>query len=127
VIVVDASAVIEALINPDDVPQVEESFSHTVLAPHLIDLEVIQVLRRLVRADELTADRASNLVEQYAFMPIERMPHTPFFARIWQLRNNVTAYDAIYIALAEHYRAPLLTRDRRLSMIAGHHAKVIVI
>ena len=129
-IAIDASALIHALIDPDGAPEVEAAFSdreRSVIAPHLIDLEVTQTLRRLVRTKELTAERGHFVLGQMLLLPLERMPHANLIARIWQLRENVTAYDAAYIALAELYQAPLLTRDRKFLSIPGHSAQIVLI
>lgn len=92
--------------------------------PHLIDLEVVQVLRRYVQRGEVSAARAEQSLVLYRGFPFERFPHDIFLPRIWALRHNVTAYDAAYIALAESLDAPLLTCDVRLSQAAGHTARV---
>jgi predicted nucleic acid-binding protein len=76
---------------------------------------------------ELAAQHGLSLIERMVLLPIERIPHTLLLRRIWELRDNVSAYDALYISLAEKFRAPLLTRDGKLASASGHHAKVIVI
>jgi predicted nucleic acid-binding protein len=96
-------------------------------APHLLDLEVAQVLRRYERAGEMTPLRAREALEDFAAFPIERYPHTLFLPRIWSLRANATAYHACYLALAEALGASLVTRDRRLASVPGHEARVEVI
>jgi predicted nucleic acid-binding protein len=93
-------------------------------APHLLDLEVIQVLRKACRSGELDWARASQRFEDYTRLPLVRYSHILFWPRIWELRNNMTAYDAAYVALAEALDAPLLTRDKRLAAAPGHHAKI---
>lgn len=96
-------------------------------APHLLDLEVTQVLRRYERAGELTARRGREALEDLSAFRIERYPHSLFLPRIWSLRRNATAYDACYLALAEALEAPLLTGDRRLASVPGHDARVEVL
>jgi predicted nucleic acid-binding protein len=96
-------------------------------APHLIDLEIAQTLRRYQAIGELSPQRARQALLAFAQMPIERHPHWPFFERIWELRRNLTAYDAAYVALAEVLEAPLLTCDRALASAPGHRATVELI
>jgi len=130
VIVVDASAVIEMLLNtPTGVQLVERVFDpdETLHAPHLLDVEVAQVLRRYTRTGELDTARGLQALEDLADFPLTRYPHDLFLLRIWELRHNVTAYDATYIALAEALGAPLLTRDAALASAPGHHAQVELI
>lgn len=98
--------------------------SEALHAPHLLDLEVAQVLRRLLRAGEITAGRGQEALEDLADLRLTRHPHRPFLARIWELRHNVTAYDAAYIALAEALGAPLLTCDAPLAGSTGHQAHI---
>ncbi|NGZ10764.1 MAG: PIN domain-containing protein [Nitrospira sp. LK70] len=129
-IVVDASAVIEMLLNtPTGVQLVERVFDpdETLHAPHLLDVEVAQVLRRYTRTGELDTARGLQALEDLADFPLTRYPHDLFLLRIWELRHNVTAYDATYIALAEALGAPLLTRDAALASAPGHHAQVELI
>jgi predicted nucleic acid-binding protein len=88
-------------------------------APHLIDLEVTSVLRSALRAGRMTAPRASQALQDLADLDIERVVHTALLARVWDLRDNYTAYDASYIALAELFQAPLLTYDAKMARGAG--------
>lgn len=117
-IVLDASAAVCVLLNS---PAQRASALRQRLrgeqlqAPHLIDLEVAQTLRRFVLAGSLAADRASDALTDLAQLPLTRQPHYPFLERVWQLRSNLTAYDAAYIALAEFLVAPLLTLDSRMA------------
>jgi predicted nucleic acid-binding protein len=130
VIVVDASAAIELLLNTPLGRAVAERIASpgTALhAPHLIDLEVAQVLRRLVAARVLPVDRGSVAVGQLRDLDLVRHAHDPFLARIWGLRANLTAYDAAYVSLAEVLGAPLLTCDRMLASSSGHVARVEVV
>ena len=96
-------------------------------APHLIDLEVAQVLRRYTLSGDLGRSRAAEALQDFLDLPIERYPHDLFLTRIWQMRHNVTAYDAVYIALAEALDAVLLTTDARLAAASGHDAQVEVV
>lgn len=95
----------------------------TVHAPHLLDVEVAQVLRRCVRLSEISPQRGAEALEDLAGLPITRYPHFLFLPRIWELRHTLTAYDAAYLALAEALGATLLTRDRALKS-AGSLARV---
>lgn len=127
--VVDASALLEVLLQTRASPVVEARLfgGATLHAPHLLDLEVAQVLRRYERAGELSARRGGEALEDLAAFRIERYPHHLLMPRVWSLRANATAYDACYIALAEALDAPLLTVDRRLAGVPGHEARVEVV
>jgi predicted nucleic acid-binding protein len=126
VIVVDASAVLELLLRAGRADALEARLfgGETLHAPHLLDLEVAQVLRRYERAGELDSRRGREALEDLAGLRIERYPHHPFLARVWSLRANATGYDACYLALAEALDAPLLTRDRRLVGVPGCGARI---
>jgi predicted nucleic acid-binding protein len=93
-------------------------------APHLIDLEVMQALHCYQAAGEMSSQRAHQALLAFSQIPLERHAHWPFLERIWELRRNITAYDAVYVALAEALDAPLLTCDRALSSAPGHRAVV---
>lgn len=128
-IVVDASALLEVLLRTSSAAAVEARLfgGETLHAPHMLDLEVMQVLRRYERTGELTAARGREAVEDLRAFRIERYPHHPFLDRVWSLRANATANDACYLALAEALDATLLTRDRRLASVPGHGARVEVV
>ena len=103
-IVIDASALIEVLLNtPASARLAERLFGRndTLHAPHVLDLEVAQVLRRYTLSGEIDADRGEQALEDLADLPLNRYPHDIFLLRIWALRRNLTAYDAAYLALAE--------------------------
>ena len=108
---------------------IERAFSRneTLHAPHLLDVEVAQVIRRYWRSGDVTAARGEDALRDLADLPIQRYPHEPLLGRMWQLRNNVTAYDAAYISLAEGLDAGLLTLDKALARIPGVRADVEVI
>lgn len=95
-------------------------------APEVIDLEVLQALRRQVRLGHVDEERAAIAIAIYDSFPIERFSHRMVAARIWGLRNNLTAYDAAYFALAEALGAPLWTRDVKFRSVPGHSAEVVV-
>jgi predicted nucleic acid-binding protein len=96
----------------------------TLHAPHLLDVEVAQVIRRYAASGELDQERGRAVLADLGDFPVRRYPHGFLLPRVWELRNNLTAYDAVYVALAEALDAPLLTRDRRLVATAGHHARI---
>lgn len=120
-IVVDASIVTDFLLGrPDTVRAVTEHMAgndHQPLhAPDLVELEALNALRRLARGGQVTDDRASEAAEDLADLRLVRYPHAPLRPRIWELRHNLTAYDAAYLALAEALDDPvLLTSDRDLA------------
>src|SRR5579864_8275470 len=121
-IVLDASAAVDWLLQTPAGQRIESriySGKDTLHAPHLLDLEVTQVLRRLVLQGTVPARRADEVIRDLLDLRIHRYDHFVFLPRIWQLRHNFSAYDAAYIALAENLGAPMLTRDRRL-LSAGH-------
>jgi predicted nucleic acid-binding protein len=93
-------------------------------APHLLDIEVAQVIRKYAARGEVDGERGRVALDDLADLRIQRYPHDFLLPRVWALRNNVTAYDAVYIALTEVLDAVLLTRDHRLAGAAGHHARV---
>lgn len=126
-IVLDASAILEVLLATPSASSVLSRLSapgETLHAPHLLDLEVLQVLRRYAANGDITVERARQAVEDYLDFPILRYAHEILALRIWTLRDNVTAYDGAYIALAEALAAPVVTRDRKLAASRGHHATV---
>jgi len=126
-IVVDASALLEALLRTPAAAAVERRLfdsRQTLHAPHLLDVEVAQVVRRYTAAGELNAERGREALADLADFPLLRYPHDFLLPRVWELRHNLTAYDAVYVALAEALGAPLLTRDQRLAAAPGHHIQV---
>jgi predicted nucleic acid-binding protein len=127
VIVVDASAMLEALLRTSAVKAVEDrlfALRETLHAPHLLDVEVAQVIRRYAANGEIDSERGRMALADLADFPLTRYPHDFLLPRVWHLRNNLTAYDAIYVALAEALDAPLLTRDKRLAAATGHRAQI---
>ena len=126
-IVVDASALLEALLRTPAAEAVEKRLfgaRETLHAPHLLDIEVTQVIRRYVALGEVDEVRGRAAIADLGDFPLRRYPHGFLLSRVWDLRSNLTAYDAVYVALAETLDAPLVTRDRRLAAAAGHHARV---
>ncbi len=128
-IVADASAILEVLLRTPAAPAIEARLfepGEALHAPHLIDLEVLQVLRRYAAAGEISAARAREALDDLAAFRLRRWAHDPLAQRIWELRQNLTAYDAAYVALAEALGAPLLTRDRRMVSAPGIRTRVEV-
>jgi predicted nucleic acid-binding protein len=130
VIILDASAVIEWLLQTAAGIKIDKRIFSRQLslhAPHLLDVEVAQVLRRYVRDKTIAAQRGQEALEDLGDLPLSRYPHDFLIPRIWELRGTLTAYDAVYVALAEVLDAPLLTCDGRIASAPGHHAAVEVI
>ena len=126
-IVLDASAAIEWLLQSPAGIQVDKrifSPSESLHVPHLLDVEVAQVLRRCVREKMMPAQRGQEALEDLDDLPLNRYSHDFLIPRVWQLRSTLTAYDAVYVALAEVLDAPLLTCDRRIASASGHSANV---
>lgn len=90
-----------------------------MLAPEVIDLEVASVWRGLVTSSQMTEQRAAEALADLSGLPMVRAPHTWLMGRIWELRDNVTPYDAAYVALAELMDVPLVTADRELTRASG--------
>jgi len=129
-IVVDASVVLEVLLRTEAAEALEERMlnpAESMCAPHLLDIEVAQVVRRYCLLGETTSERGAEALRDLADMAIERFPHAPFLPRIWQLRQNLTAYDPAYVALAETLGCTLLTRDQALAKSPIHTASVEVL
>jgi predicted nucleic acid-binding protein len=129
VIVLDASAVIEWLLRSPSGANIERRIAppESLHAPHLLDLEVAQVLRRFVREKTITPERAQEAFEDLGDLRLTRYPHNLLLPRVWELRATMTAYDAVYVALAELLDAPLLSCDRKIASAPGHHAEVEII
>ncbi len=124
-VVVDSSAMIEALIGGVGAEQLRERLEQPVLhAPVLIDFEVLNVLRRSVVRGHLTEDRAYEARVDYWLAPIERYPARPLEPRMWQLRETLSMYDAAFVALSEALELPLVTCDARLAGAPGPGARV---
>ena len=129
-IVIDASAMTELLLQTQLGFRVEERLfrdGDALHAPHLLDVEVVQALRRLARAGEVPVNRAEDAVGDLVEFDLIRHQHVDLLDRAWALRDNVTAYDAVYIALAEGLAATLVTCDGPLGGTSGHVARVEVI
>ena len=126
--VVDASAVVELLLRSPLGERVRRRIldaGEELHAPYLIDIQVLHVLRRYNRIREMLDRRAEEAISDYFALIIERHSHEVVFARVWELRSNLTAYDATYVALAELIGTPLVTVDRRLAKAAPRVAELI--
>ena len=129
-IVLDASAVVDLLLLTPVGLRVAERVSDRGLswhAPHLLGAEVAHVLRRKAQRGEITAGRAAAALDVYSAMRIDRHGHEALLRRAWAVREDLSAYDALYVALAESLRAPLITTDARLAGAPGHRAVVEVV
>lgn len=125
-IVVDASAVLEVLLGTPDGSRVGERLfaDEEWHAPQVFDLEVVHAIRRYVGSGQLSEHEGVRGIAELWMLPLLRHDHLPLVPRIWSLRENATAYDAAYLALAEALEAPLVTRDARLTAVPRHSAVV---
>ena len=126
-IVVDTSALVETLLRTPAAEAVDARLfepHQSLHAPYLIDVEVAQVVRRFAALGEIEPERGREALADLGDFSLQRYPHGVLLPRVWELRDNFTAYDAIYVALAEALDAPLLTRDRRLAAAAPRGLRV---
>ncbi len=126
-IVLDASAAVRLLLNLRSADRIRERLGgaeESLHVPHLFDLEVTQTLRRYVIVGEVSDERGFAALADLSTMRLTHYPHMALVGRIWELKANISAYDAAYVALAEALYAPLLTTDKRLSRAPGHNAEV---
>lgn len=125
-LVVDTSAVVDVLVGRDVDPALLHRLSTggSLHAPHLLDVEFLHALRRLVRTGALALDRAQDARADLDRLRVARYPHQGLADRVWELRDAVTAYDGVFVALSELLGCPLVTADRRLARSAGHAATV---
>ena len=129
-IVIDASAVIELLLRTKRGEKVEARAltpDEQMHAPHLLDVEITQVLRRLVQLKEISPLRGQQALDDYVALNIKRATHVDLLPRMWDLRESITAYDAAYVAFAEALDAPLVTCDGKLARSHGHRVKIELI
>lgn len=124
-IVLDASAMVEALVGAHPADELLSALAQDIHAPHLLDVEVASVLRGLELGGVISRARAEQARSDYWAFKIQRYELEPLADRHWQLRHRFTSYDAFYIALAEVLGAPLVTCDKKLDG-SGHQATVIV-
>ena len=126
-IVLDASVVVELLTNgplADSLGRELAARSKSFIVPHLLDVEVVSALRGLVAGRRIDSHRSEQVLAGLAALRAERYAHTPLVGRIWELRHNFTACDAVYIALAEATNSLLYTCDAKLCQ--GHRAQVVL-
>jgi predicted nucleic acid-binding protein len=126
VLVVDTSAVLEALVARDPAPGLVERLAQDgdLHAPHLIDTELLHALRRMTTNQTLSDERATDARTDFTELTLVRYPHEPLSDRVWKLRQNLTAYDATFVALAEALATPLITCDARLAGAPEHTATI---
>ena len=128
-IVLDTSAAVDWLMQTPAGLRIEQRIygrNETLHSVHLLDVEFAQVLRRLVRQGQLASSRAEEAIEDLTALRITRYAPVLFLKRIWRHRQNLSAYDAAYVALAEELKAPLITRDQRIAAAPGHAASIEV-
>ena len=126
-LVLDTSAALHALAHRPAHPALLARLrGHEAVAPHLIDLELLEALRGLVRSRQMTPDQAADVRSDFDALSVTRYAHGGLTERIWELRHNLTAYDAAYVALAEILDCPLVTSDARMAKASGHQADVEV-
>lgn len=126
-IVLDASAAVDWLLQTQAGQRIEQRIfarNETLHTVHLLDVEFAQVLRRLVRERKVTPSRAEEAIEDLTALRVTRYAPVLLLGRIWRLRQNLSAYDAAYVALAEALKAPLITRDQRLATAPAHGAAI---
>lgn len=125
-IVVDNSAIVDLLLQQPINEELRNRLEAAgeLHAPHLLDIEFLSVLRRMVSRSLIDSTSAGEAKAIFEALPIERYPHTPLLDRIWALRHNLTAYDATYVALSETLGLPLVTSDRKLADAPGNLAKI---
>lgn len=128
-IVVDASVVVTALADdgPDGDRVRARLRGERLIAPHLVDIEVLSAWRRIAASGDLDERRADLAMADLRSLRIDRVPHTPLLDRCWELRQNLTVYDAAYVALAEAMQVPLLTADAKLAAAPGVRCTVDLI
>ena len=121
ILAVDAAVVVAALVDNGPAGQWAELqlLAEELVAPHFMPVEVANILRRSAMAGDISSDVASIAHEDLLALSVELFPDQPFAARVWELRDNLTAYDAWYVAVAESLNAPLATLDMRLSRASG--------
>ena len=128
-IVVDASCAVDVLLGTARSERVRSAMvDHgDLVAPHLLDVEVTSVIRQHLRAGRIDETAAAQAIEELAVLPLQRFGHSPLLGRVWQLRDNLRTWDALYVALAEVLDAPLLTANTRLANASGPRCSLLVI
>ena len=125
-LVLDTSAVLNALVARPRIPGLKERLAEDgdLHGPHLIDTELLHALRRMTISGEISEERAADARSDFAELALVRYSHEPLSDRVWELRHNLTAYDATFLALAELLAVPLITCDARLASAPGHEAQI---
>lgn len=129
-IVLDASALVELILDSPTGQLIAARIADPaegLHAPHLADIEVVQALRRYVREGEIDASAAAVALDDFRALDLQRHAHEPLLERVWDLRENLTAYDAVYVALAEVLDGTLLTCDGPLSRAPGVADRVLLV
>ena len=129
-IVLDASAGVEFLLQTPAGTRIANRIfqaDETLHSPHLVDVEVTHALRRLVVARAITPARALQALRDLMVLRLRRYRHKSLLPRVWELRDNLTAYDALYVVLAEVLGATLITRDAKLASAPGHRARILLV
>jgi predicted nucleic acid-binding protein len=127
-VVVDSSALADLVVQTERAPAVAQAVGTTdMVAPDVINPEVLSILRRLERTGELAPRRAVQAVDDLMDAPVRRFSTRPLLAEAWTLRANVSAADACYVVLARILRCPLVTADRKLSRAPGLGVPLITV
>lgn len=124
-IVADTSVVLAALLGHD--PAREALSGRRLIAPHLIDAEIGQALRGLVLGGKVSREDAERVLSVWATLALDRLVMTPLLPRVWQLRDNLTCHDAMFVAAAEAHRVPLVTADRKLAAANGPRCRMEIV
>jgi predicted nucleic acid-binding protein len=130
VIVLDASALLELILETPTGQLVADRIADPAVGlhvPHVADIEVVQALRRYVQEGEIDSDAAAVALDDLRALDLQRHAHEPLLDRVWERRKNLTAFDAVYVALAEVLDSVLLTCDRRLSQAPGMSRRVALV
>jgi predicted nucleic acid-binding protein len=128
-IVVDASIIVHILLDAQTKPEIINTLESAdgLMAPHLIDLEVLSAIRKQLNLKKITLQDAEIALGDFESITIDRRPIHMFNRRMWELRNNLTPYDASYVALAEMTGLQFITRDARIAKVPNLQTQVIVI
>lgn len=127
-VVLDASALVELLVQGPVASAVQTALAtQNVLAPDLMDAEVLGALSGMERRGEISTTLATHAVQMLRQAPIQRVPNSVLTQDAWSLRSNISVYDGLYVALARRAMCPLVTRDARLARSPGLGIAVVVV